>query len=402
VEGEPDLPGRAYVGLQVTEPVWLVGGVSEQGGATILGEGHTVVGEGVFPSLDPLNSAPAEPGNPVVLAEGPAPMVSGGRQEALAVWLFAADHAPYLVPLERAPDLIQDDANFVWVDLSGYDEDTLRRVAALLQLPRHAVHAALSPWQRPRLTVYPDRFFVSVTVPRLDPVRYRVQAGEFDLLVGRNLLVSAHKQALPFGAHLSERARQSPDLVRLDAAFMLYLVLDELLAYDEELDRHLHIEIERLEERALRQPSDSFLEEVLRFKRYAFALYQLVDQHRALFSAFLRPDFRWVAGEEVEDYFEDLEGRLERLLGSLQVAHDASTGAFDLYVSHLSHRTNQIIKVLTVVSTILLPASVLIALSGTTLQGIGTYGATGFVSMLLCVALVCGAVLLIFRRRGWI
>jgi hypothetical protein len=45
---------------------------------------------------------------------------------------------------------------------------------------------------------------------------------------------------------------------------------------------------------------------------------------------------------------------------------------------------------------------VLIALFGTTLQGIGTYGATGFVCMLLCVAVVCGAALLIFRRRGWI
>lgn len=356
-----------------------------------------MVGEDLMPALaDPFPSAA---GAAVVLPEGAA---SAGRGEEVAAVLFAPDSSPVAVHLEDVPALIDEDAHFVWVDLGGYAEDTLRRVGRLLELPRNAVHAALSPWQRPRLTAYTDHFFVSVTVPRLDPRAYRIGASELDLVVGRNVVVSAHKQALPFGDRLQARARQSPDLLRLDSAFMLYLVLDELLAYYEELDRHVQLEMERLEERALHDPSDAFLEDLLRFKRYAFALLQLADQHRALFVAFLRPDFRWVAGEEVEDYFEDLDGRLERLLGSLQGAKEAVTGAFDIYVSQLSHRTNQVIKVLTIVSTVLLPASVLIALFGTTVQGMRTYGPGSFVAMLLCVALVCGIALLVLKRRGWI
>ena len=370
--------------------------------------GVTIVGDSVLPeAIEGGGLAPALPHTEVVDVEGVAPTAApGALLETVTAWLFQPDQEPVAVDPRDLPALVAVEENFVWVDLSAYAQADLREVSRLLVLHRKAVHAALSPWQRPRLAVYSDHFATSATVARLDAVAYRVQASELDLFVGRNYLVSAHKQPLPFADHLLARARHSPELVRLDAAFMLYVVLDELLAYYEELNEHVQSEIERMEERALRDTSDRFLEDLLHFKRYAFALSQLADQHRAVFAAFLRPDFTWVSGEEVEDYFEDLEGRLARLLDTLTTAKEAVNGAFDIYVSHMSHRTNAVIKLLTIVSTVLFSASIIIGIFGTTIAATlpskALASPAGLVVMLLCIAAVSGGTIVIFRRRGWI
>jgi magnesium transporter len=210
-------------------------------------------------------------------------------------------------------------------------------------------------------------------------------------------LVTAHKRPLPFADHLATRAHNSPELVAMDASFMLYLVLDETLAYYEVLNRHLQAEVELLEERALRDPTEAFLEHLLRFKRYAYALAQLAEQHRDVFAAFLRPDFPWVAGTEAEEYFRDLEARLAR---------EAVVGAFDIDVSHMAHRTNQVIKMLTMVSTIILPATLIISLFGTSIgasvHDLPVQTPVGLALMLLCIALVSGGILWLFHRRDWL
>jgi len=346
-------------------------------------------------------------GHAAVQTEGHA-VTSDSQQTPgeITVRLFAPSQEPRVVSLDEVPDLIREDENFVWIDLSGYTEAEFRSVAAMLGLHRQGVRVALGPWQRPRLTIYPDHFFTCATVPTLDPNAWQVHASKMDLFVANNVFVSAHKAELPFADHLRARAFGSPELVQLDAAFMLAITLDELLAYYEELNRHIQNEIESMEERALHDMSDRFLEDLLHFKRYAFALSQLADQHREIFSAFLRPDFTWVAKSEVEEYFEDLDARLSRLLDLLLSAKDSVNGAFNIYVSHMSHRTNQVIKVLTLVSTVLFSATFVTGIFGTSISSsihtVWLHTSAGLLVMLACVLTVSAGTLLTFHQRGWL
>ncbi|MDQ2745146.1 MAG: magnesium and cobalt transport protein CorA, partial [Chloroflexota bacterium] len=77
--------------------------------------------------------------------------------------------------------------------------------------------------------------------------------------------------------------------------------------------------------------------------------------------------------------------------------------AFDIYVSHVTYRTNHIIRILTVVSTVLLPVSVLVGFFGTGFRSVpALYGPGAFVVMLVLIATVMGAALFAVTRRGWI
>ena len=91
--------------------------------------------------------------------------------------------------LQEIPELVQSDDNFVWLDLSGFREEEFRELADKLGLPGAFVRTTLDGWQRPRLDVFGERFFITATLPDIDPEVYRVFAGELDVFVDCNLLL---------------------------------------------------------------------------------------------------------------------------------------------------------------------------------------------------------------------
>ncbi len=341
----------------------------------------------------------------VIETEGSAAHVASShdRPTAIASWCFREHEEPHRVQVSQLRELVTHDPNFIWVALAHYDPEDLRAIADQLDLNRVSLHMALSSWQRPRLEVYKEQYFVTATIARVDSQAYRIHASELDLFVGQNYLVTASKLPLPFAEHILARASRNPELVRLDSSYMLYIILDELLEHYEHLNEHMQGEIEKMEQRALADTSESFLQDLINLKRFTFALAQLAEQHRQIFEAFLRPDFQFISGNDVDVYFRDLEARLSRLLANLASGREAVSGAFDIYVSHVTFRTNQVIKVLTMVSTILLPITVVVAFFGTSFHSLGfLYSAGGFALMLGCIVLISASILATFHRQGWL
>jgi magnesium transporter len=323
------------------------------------------------------------------------------RQSPVASWVFPAGAEPRQITLPELSALVADDANFAWVDLSDYSESDIYEVAQLLSLHKLGVEAALAPWQRPRIAVFEEQFFVATTVVEVDNASYQVRARQLDLFVGRNFLVSIHKQPLPFADQLLIRASQNPRLVELDSGFMLYIILGQLLEAYEDLTEQLEDALEQIEERALTTTADAFLEDLLHFKRYIFALSRLANQHQTIFTALLRADFPFVSDDQTAPYFRDVSDQFMRLRDTLLAAKEAVNGAFDIYVSHVAHRTNQSMKLLTMVSTTLLPITAIIGFFGTNFQGLPLYTSSAFWIMLVIVLVVAALILSLFHRRGW-
>jgi magnesium transporter len=318
--------------------------------------------------------------------------------------LFQSHKTPQAVTLADLPELVTVDDNFVWIDVSGVSVETMQQVAQSLQLHEHAVQHTLAAWKRPQLALFARHFFVTMTLPRLDARSYRVEAQKIAFFVGRNFLVSVHQHVLPFAPRVLQRATQNPHLVEYDSALMLFILLDELLEYYEFLKEQVQSQIELMEEHALTTTSNEFLSDLLHFKRYVFALSQLAGQHRTIFTAFLRPDFKHVSGRPVESYYRDLEVRHSRLDETFLGARDSVNTIFDIYISHVSHVTNSVMKTLTIVSTVLLPAALIIGFFSTvTVQNFPLLLTLwGFVVMVLSIATSTTVILWIFHHKGWL
>jgi Mg2+ and Co2+ transporter CorA len=100
----------------------------------------------------------------------------------------------------------------------------------------------------------------------------------------------------------------------------------------------------------------------------------------------------------VEPYFKDLQQRLSQFVDRLFASREAVTGAFDIYVSQISHRTNKTIKLLTVASTVLLPATLIVGFFGTSFTQL--HNQASFDAMLVLLVAVPATILVVLRRAG--
>jgi magnesium transporter len=340
---------------------------------------------------------------PPGLPSPPAVVTEGGVKEkrargAARCQLLKGGGTTEEVELSSVPRLVRSDRNLVWIDLSEYGEGDLRQVAEVLRLHPLTLKATLGDWERPRVDVFDDYFYMSVTVVRADQAKRKLVAAELNLVVGRNVLVTAHKLPLEFGEKILDRLKQGPEVATLHTAYALYIVLDELIEYYQGLFEHIDEEIEGAEERALTEQSDAFLADLLALKRYIFVLGRFAEQHRSVFAVLTRPDFTHVSGEDIIPYFKGLQEDLDQLIDRLSSARDSVTQAFDIYVSQVSHRTNALIKVLTLISTVVLPTTLIVGFFSTNFSTIQPLRSVAAFYLMLAALIITPIAILIFIR----
>jgi magnesium transporter len=318
--------------------------------------------------------------------------------------VFRADRPPAAADLAAWPALYADDDNLLWVDVVASDEVELARVTEALAIDPRALATTRRPDRRPTVRVYPAHALVTGVAAEVhtpaggEPV---LEAVPLDLFVGRNFLLSLHARPLPFLDELEERTATDPRLGRLDAAYLLYLLLDTLVDHYAREFGEVEDAVERLEEQLLREPGRDALNEAVRLKGHIYDFRRLVAPHRDAYTALVAGDVSARAGP-VEGYFRDLLVQLGSLIDRMDHVRDLATGSYNLYISNISHRTNQQLRVLTFLSAVLLPMTVLTGIFGTNFALAEYQAWEPFYVMLGGMGLITAGLLAFFRRRRWL
>jgi magnesium transporter len=219
------------------------------------------------------------------------------------------------------------------------------------------------------------------------------------LFVGRDFLISV-RDATCAGEEILQRAsRADPDE---KPAKLLYLILDSIVdSYFVSID-HSDDRIDELQDSVLDNPSPQILENLFDQKRKLIELRRvLVNLRDACMS--LQRESSSIITPELYPFFRDVYDHALRLLDSVETLRDLLNNTFDVYLSSVANRTNQVMKVLTVLSTIALPALVISGIYGMNLKGLpfleSDHG-TEFVVGAMVVS--TGLVLWMLKRFGWL
>jgi magnesium transporter len=300
----------------------------------------------------------------------PASQPQGGlvlSQRVIRARLFRSDHRPADAPLADWAALCENDANILWVDAHAPTEGEFADIVRAFHIDPRAAESARQVSLRAAVRVFEEQHLVTVLAAQVDETHGNpaVTVIEVDVVIGRNFLVSLHQRALPFAETFDERTASNPHVGHFDSAYLLYLLLDSLVghyarALDEVEDR-----VEHLEEQLLHEPGRDALHDVTLMRRHLLQLRRLVSPHREAFGTLLAVDPPLIRQEGLETYFRDLLGHLDRVIVQLDHTRDVVSGSYNLYISNMSHRTNGQLKVLTFLSAVLLPMTVITGLFGT-------------------------------------
>jgi Mg2+ and Co2+ transporter CorA len=275
-------------------------------------------------------------------------------------------------------------------------------VAAILSLADEAVYNLTQKQRRPRLDNYGEYFHVNVGAICEDDSSFNTC--ELDFIVGRNYVLTAHREEVSFLQSFSDQIKGDSQLGRLDVSALLSALLDwHITDYFRAIER-VEAEVDTLEAMALRFRSDkTMLSRLVAQRRRASQIRRALAPHREVFAALARPDFQSVAASKHAAAFRALSDRLERALETVDNARDLIVGAFDIYASQMSQRTSQTMKLLTLYYVALTPASLVIGLMGMNFHlRLFDYGERGFWGVIGCLFLISGTTILIARKNRWI
>jgi magnesium transporter len=257
-----------------------------------------------------------------------------------------------------------DDSKLVWIDVDERSSEALDEVAKALDLETPILRQLQPDRRHPRIVRQPDRIAVTLVAVQRADRDSAVERKELDLVVGRNLVVTVHDGSLAAIAEFEEQLRDERDLGQLDAgAFMTALIDAVIGGYRTELDAIEH-EIDTLDQAAMKalDDHDTFLAAVVALRSRIAVLRRHLTPNRDAIAPLVRPDFE-VHGDIVKPW-PGIEDRLERTITAVENARDLLVGSFDIYLGRSAQRSNDVMKVLTLVSAIALPAIVLAGVMG--------------------------------------
>jgi Mg2+ and Co2+ transporter CorA len=328
-----------------------------------------------------------------------AKSASHGERHARGLRAFlydaAAEDKQVQVSSRLAKDLSKD--QLLWIDVDVESKGAVKQVRDLLDLDADDLG------HEQRLPVRQQAESFSFTLPSLRSSEQDAELTDLTCVVSERWLVTAHSGQLAFVDAFDEHVRSDSTLGVLDGPGFLASLLEwELNEYFLAIDA-VQREIDRIEEGILvEKSSERSLARLVEQRRRVTYLRGGLTPHRYVYSTLAHPSFDVVSGSDAAADFALLSERLEQAVQAAEGARDTIVGGVDLYMSQTAQRTNDVMKVLTVVSVLLLPASLLAGVFGMNMLPKVFLHSWFFIVVLAIMVAVSGSLLALLYRRGWL
>ncbi|MCA1684411.1 MAG: magnesium/cobalt transporter CorA, partial [Planctomycetia bacterium] len=266
-------------------------------------------------------------------------------------------------PADRIKEAVDDQGGTVWVDIEDPESRDNPAAEALLKgvfgFHPLAIEDALKETHIPKVDDWGDYLYLVFHSIDFDPATSETRLHELDIFLGRNYLVTYHTEALRFleqdrrniERDAANRLRHGPD-------HLLYHFLDLAVAEYLPAIERLDEAIDGAQDEVFHRPTRQTLQTIFRVKRSALRLHRILAPEREVLNRLARDAYDPIdEGHRV--YFRDVYDHTVRVLDLTETLRDLISGALDTYLSAISNRTNDIMKMLTLVTVMFLPMSFL-------------------------------------------
>jgi magnesium transporter len=265
----------------------------------------------------------------------------------------------------------------------------------------------LSRNQRPKIDEYPDYLFIVLHFPVFDRQVKRLGAGELDMFVGPDYLVTIPNTPLQPVSYLFERCRQKEELreqiFSRGSGYLLYRIVDDAFDYCFPMLRKIGNKLDALEDEIFEGRSEDIVRDISNVKQEIINFRKVIRPQRTVLRDLEKAKQRFLAPDiDLEIYFDDIVDAHERIWDMLENDKEVVEALEETNESVISHRVNDILRVLTAFSVVILPLTLVASLWGMNVGVPGEGDQTAFwIIVAAMVALLLG-MLAYFRRRGWL
>jgi len=301
------------------------------------------------------------------------------------------------------PKLIEDPNVIFWVDLCGRDpaHDTL--LTDVFKIHPLVLEDMFLDAPQPKVEDFGDYLYLVVHgLDRNAEQPDNIETIELDLVIGPRFILTHHPTTLRSTDTVEAEIKRSAKLFAKGPSFVAHAILDHLSDHYKPLMERFDDEIELLEGRVLKDASASVVGEIFEVKRSLAKIRRVASHQREVVQRLARGEFDLIE-ESALPFYRDVADHFVRVTDLADSYRDILGSILDMYMSVQGQKLNEIMKVLTLMSTIMLPMTFVAGIYGMNFEFMPElhmkYGYHGAIAAMFTIAVV---LLLWFRKRKWI
>ena len=314
--------------------------------------------------------------------------------------------------IEKSEPYLQS-VSKTWIQVNGlHDIEKLKTVWEYFDLHPLIQEDIVSISQRPKVEFYPNAIFTvlrMITPKKTENGRMKLHTEQISIVLGKNFVLSFQESDEPvFNPVLKRLELPTTRLRKFGPDYLAYALMDTVV------DHYFHAldligeSIERVEEQIVDRPKPQNLQNIHALRRDIIYLRKSVWSLRDGINSLMRDDSPLISNE-VKVFLRDVYDHVVQVIDSIETNREMVFGLFDMYMSGLSNKMNEIMKVLTIIATIFIPLTFIAGIYGMNFDPeVSPFNMPelnwyyGYPFSLLLMALLTGSMLYFFKRKGWI
>ena len=337
----------------------------------------------------------SRPGTLVVAENSVAPRARAIRYSANGVDEVEAGEPAEFHALVRP-------GSVTWVDVQGLgDERVLRAFGTSFGLHPLVLEDVVNAPQRPKAEEYSDHLLLVTRMVRLADLDLEVE--QVAVVIGENWILSFQERHGDVLDPVRRRIREGLGPIRnAGPGYLAYALVDTIVDAYYPVMESLSARIERLEDRLMTRATPGMLVRLNHVKTDLVLMRRGIWPQREALNRMLREPSRFI-GEDVRPYLRDTYDHCDQLADVVDSNRELVNGLLNTYLSLLSNKTNDIMKVLTIMASIFIPLTFLAGIYGMNFDNMPELRSSWAYPLLLVIMFaVAVAMLLWFRKRGWL
>ena len=291
-----------------------------------------------------------------------------------------------------------------WIDVNGIHDVTLiEAVGNQFNLDTMVLEDVVNTNHRPKAEEHEDYLFITLKTLKLIESDKDVVIDQVSLLIGQHWLLTLQEEGADTFGTIKERIRSAQGHIpQRKADYLFYRLIDIIVDNYFLLTDALGVAIEELEDKIIADPDENMHDEIYQLRKKIALIKKAIVPLRDAISTIIRSDNNYISAS-TKDYFSDVYEHLVHVIEDINTLHETLNDLLNMYMSGLSNKMNEVMKVLTIFASIFIPLTFIAGVYGMNFkympeleQKYGYYLTWG---AMLGVAV---ALLLYFRRKKWL
>ncbi len=288
-----------------------------------------------------------------------------------------------------------------WINIERPTEKETKYLAEHYPFHPLDLDDVLSRQQRPKIDQYEDYLFLVLHFPIFNKELRVTTSSQLSVFIGKNYLITLHSGELKPLVKLFRECQIKDEFCQKHfgsgSGFLLYRIVDRLVDYSIPITNKMMFNVEEVEDEIFSSQKKDTVREISMLRRDVISFRRIVWPMRAVIGG-LEPRVRRFSDRDMSVYFGDVIDHMDKIWDALDEYKEIIEGLSSTYDSLSSHRTNEVIRLLTVIAIVLLPITVVASIYGMNITLPFQDSDFAFIFVVIMMAAIIGGILFILRR----